>query len=389
MDKVSPKISDIIPIKNIIIANRLLKLALSILRNNPVLSISILAAVVTGFFVPPDMKYLEYFDYKTLTCLFCMLAVICAFKNILFFEILSRRIIMHFRTTRSIILALVYITFVGSMLITNDMALITFLPLSYFVLNAANQKKYIAFTFVMQSIAANLGGMLTPFGNPQNLYLYTYFNIPYFEFLRIMFPPFIISALLITVCCMFVKRNIIQPEEGFDIALDKKKAGIYVLLFLFSAALVFRGIPFWLGLAVIPAILFFIDRKALRNVDYPLLLTFCAFFVFSGNASRIHIISEFFGTVLEKSVLLTGIIASQFISNVPSAVLLSQYTENYPALLVAVNVGGVGTLIASLASLITFNAYRAYHPGKQWHFIALFSVLNFAFLIALTAFSLF
>ena len=151
------------------------------------------AALITMFIVPPDSQYLGYFDYKTLTCLFCVLAVVCAFKNIDFFYILARKVVESFRTARMCVIALVYITFIGSMLIANDMALLTFLPLGYYVLTTTNKQKYMAFTFIMQNIAANLGGMLTPFGNPQNLYLYTKFNIGNIEFMHIMFPPFLLS----------------------------------------------------------------------------------------------------------------------------------------------------------------------------------------------------
>ena len=162
----------------------------SFIKKNAVLCIALFAATVTAIIVPPDGEYLGYFDWKTLTCLFCVLAVVCAFKNIHFFYILAKKIVQVFQTTRASILALVYITFLGSMLIANDMALLTFLPLGYFVLHTTGKEKYMAFTFIMQNIAANLGGMLTPFGNPQNLYLYTKFNIPTGEFVATMLPPF-------------------------------------------------------------------------------------------------------------------------------------------------------------------------------------------------------
>ncbi|MBR6824945.1 MAG: citrate transporter, partial [Oscillospiraceae bacterium] len=159
-----------------------LKRAFAFFKKNATMSIALIAALVTCFFVPPDAAYLDYFDLKTLTCLFCVLAVVCALKNIRFFYMLAHKIIRCFKTTRLAILALVYITFIGSMLIANDMALLTFLPLGYFVLSCTGTQKHMAFTFIMQNIAANLGGMLTPFGNPQNLYLYTKFEIPTKEF---------------------------------------------------------------------------------------------------------------------------------------------------------------------------------------------------------------
>ena len=358
----------------------------SFVKKNAVMVIAMMAAALTSVVVPVDAEYLGYFDFKTLTCLFCVLAVVCALKNISFFYILARKIVICFKSARKCILALVYITFIGSMLIANDMALLTFLPLGYFVLSATGKTKYMAFTFIMQNIAANLGGMLTPFGNPQNLYLYTKFGIPTGEFMAIMAPPFVLAIVLITVCCLvFVKAEPLELNEE-KTELDAKRCVFYLALFALAIAIVFRGIPYQIGLFVIPVCLIFADRKALKMVDYPLLLTFVFFFIFSGNMARIGIVRDFFSILLEKSTLLFSVVSCQIISNVPSAILLSQFTENYRELLVGVNVGGAGTLIASLASLITFREYVKHNPGKSTAYIVKFSVFNFAFLGILTAF---
>ena len=357
---------------------------LGFVKKNAVMEIAFIAAVATMFFVPPDMEYIGYFDVKTLSCLFCVLAVVCALKHINFFYILARKIVESFGNIKLCVLSLVYITFIGSMLIANDMALLTFLPLGYFILEATNKKKYMAFTFIMQNVAANLGGMLTPFGNPQNLFLYTKFNIPNGEFISIMLPPFILSVVIITVCCLvFVKSEKLEIS-GEPVKLDYKRAGLYLALFILSIAIVFRSIPYWIGLIIIPAVLLIFDRKALKEVDYPLLLTFVFFFVFAGNMARIDIIREAFSFLLNKSVLLFSVLSCQFISNVPSAILLSQFTENYPELLLGVNIGGVGTLISSLASLITFREYHKHNPKRTLYYIGMFSFINFAFLFVLS-----
>ncbi len=359
---------------------------LAFVKKNAVMCIAFAAAVITAFLVPIDKEYIGYFDYKTLTCLFCVLAVVCALKNINFFYMLARKVVRLFKTARMSVLALVYITFIGSMLIANDMALLTFLPLGYFVLTTTGKQKYMAFTFIMQNIAANLGGMLTPFGNPQNLYLYSKFDIPTLEFMRIMAPPFVLSVLLITLCCvMFVKSEPLYLDDE-RIILDPKKTVLYLALFALSIVIVFRTIPYWIGLIVIPAVLLIADRKALKTVDYGLLLTFVFFFVFAGNMARIDAVRELLSMLLGKNTLLFSVISCQFISNVPSAILLSQFTENYADLLVGVNIGGVGTLIASLASLITFREYTKHDPGRTKHYIGMFLSYNFAFLILLTAF---
>ena len=356
------------------------------IKSNAVMCIAFLAAVITSFIIPIDKEYLDYFDYKTLTCLFCVLAVVCALKNINFFYILARKVVQMFKTARMSILVLVYITFIGSMLIANDMALLTFLPLGYFVLTTTGKEKYMAFTFIMQNIAANLGGMLTPFGNPQNLYLYSKYNIPNLEFMQIMAPPFILSVILITICCIaFVKSEPLELKDE-KIELNPKRTVLYLILFVFSIAIVFRGIPYWTGLIVIPAVLVFADRKALKMVDYGLLFTFVFFFIFAGNMARIDAVRNLFSVLLNKSTLLFSVLSCQVISNVPSAILLSQFTQNYSELLVGVNIGGVGTLISSLASLITFREYVKHNPGKTGYYIGMFSLFNFSFLIILTSF---
>jgi len=358
------------------------------IKKNAVMCIALLAAAITCFFVPPDKEYFGYFDYKTLTCLFCVLAVVCALKNISFFYILARKIVQLFKTARISILVLVYITFIGSMLIANDMALLTFLPLGLFALTATGMQKYMAFTFIMQNIAANLGGMLTPFGNPQNLYLYNFFKIPNLEFMGIMAPPFILAVALITICCLIFVRSEPLILDDEKVILDPKKTVLYLVLFSLAIVIVFRGIPYWVGLIVIPPVLLIVDRKALAMVDYPLLLTFVFFFIFAGNMARIDVIRDFFSMLLEKNTLIFSTLSCQVISNVPSAILLSQFTGNYADLLVGVNIGGVGTLIASLASLITFREYTKHNPGKTAKYIGLFSAFNFGFLIVMTLFML-
>ena len=359
------------------------------LKKNTVMLVALVAAAVTSFIIKPDTEYIGYFDFKTLTCLFCVLAVVCALKNINFFYILAHKIVEKFKNAKICVLVLVYITFIGSMLIANDMALLTFLPLGYLVLTSTGKQKYMAFTFIMQNIAANLGGMLTPFGNPQNLYLYTKFTIPTGKFMAIMAPCFAFAVALITVCCLvFVKSEPLTIEDS-EVRLPKGRTVIYLALFLLSILIVFRSIDYRIGLVVIFAALMILDRRALAKVDYPLLLTFVFFFIFAGNMARIDVVRDFLGMLLEKNTLVFSILSCQFISNVPSAILLSQFTENYADLLIGVNIGGAGTLIASLASLITFREYIKHEPGKIGHYVKMFSIFNFAFLILLTGVMLF
>ena len=358
----------------------------SFAKENTVLIIAFVAAAVTSFIVPPDEEYLNYFDFKTLSCLFCVLAVVCALRNIRFFYTLAKAIVRKFKNAKIAVLVLVYITFIGSMLIANDMALLTFLPLGYFILHTTGKEKYMAFTFIMQNIAANLGGMLTPFGNPQNLYLYSKFNIPDWEFVTIMFPPFCVAVVLITACCLiFVKSEPLEITEKAAV-LPMPRVVVYLVLFALSIMMVFRFIPYIVGLIVIPIALFFLDRQALLDVDYGLLFTFVFFFIFAGNMGRIDAVRDFFSYLLNINTLVFSAMSCQFISNVPSAILLSQFTDNYRELLLGVNIGGAGTLIASLASLITFKEYSKQDPGHTVRYILKFTAFNFAFLIILVLF---
>ena len=324
--------------------------------------IAVLAAAVTAVFVPPDADYLGYYDVKTLSCLLCVLAVVGALRGIGLFPLLAQKLVQVFHTTRDAVTALVSITLAGSMLLTNDTALLTFLPLS----------------------AANLGGMLTPFGNPQNLYLFNYYNIPNGEFLSIMLPPFLLSTALILLCCLFLPReSLTVPRQ--ETPPDKRRAVIYGVLFCVAVAMVLRGIPYWLGLPVIAAALLVLDRRALLGVDWGLLVTFAAFFTFSGNMARIEPVRHLFRQLLTHGVMPVAALTSQVISNVPAAILLSRFTDDYQGLLVGVNIGGAGTLVASLASLITFREYTKHVKGQTGRFMGLFSAISFGFLAILLA----
>lgn len=366
-----------------IMGSKLLQSVGKFSRKNAVMLIALFLAIVTCFFIPPDAQYLEYFVLNTLSCLLAVLAIVCALKNVNFFYFLAERTVKFFKTARSSVLALVYITFIGSMLIANDMVLLTFLPLGYLVLTNTKKEKYMIFTFVMQNVAANLGGMLTPFGNPQNLYLYSKFNIPTLEFWGIMVIPFALSVLMITVCCLiFVKKEPLV-FEGETARPEPKRTSLYLVLFVLSIVMVFRVAPYWIGLPIILVVLLIVDRNALARVDYPLLLTFVCFFIFAGNMARIDAVRAFFYNLLSINTLLFSALACQVISNVPSAILLSQFTENYAPLLIGVNIGGVGTLISSLASLITFREYCSHNPGKSGRYLGIFSAFNFSFLVIL------
>jgi len=357
------------------------------IKKNTVFCIATVFAIISCFFVAPDKKYLSYIDFKTVACLFATLAVVCALRNIMFFTIVSRKIVKAVGNMRLLSMTLIAITFLGSMLIANDMALITFLPLGYLALSVTGNEHLSAYIFILQNISANLGGMVTPFGNPQNLYLYSYFNIPTGEFTLVMLPLFLVAITMLFLCCLPIKPTKLTIKSEVDKKLNPKKTTIYLLLFALSILAVFRLIPFMLATVIIAIALFIMDRDALKAVDYPLLFTFVMFFIFAGNVSRMDAVHSLVSALLKKSTLLFSIVSCQFISNVPSAILLSKFTENYKELLMGVNIGGTGTLIASLASLITFNEFKTIYPEKTKHYIKLFVLLNLLFLVVLTGVS--
>ena len=372
-----------------------------IIRQNATASIAATAALVTMLFVPPDAAYLGYFDLNTLACLFALLAVIRALRNAGFFETVAHAVVRRFKTLRGLGCALVGVTLVCSMFATNDMALLMLLPLSTVTLASTGNERALPFTFVMQAIAANLGGMILPFGNPQNIFLNSRFGIAFPDFLATMALPFAVSVILIALCCLAGFKVAPLSSSGAPDAaaserapLPRAKTALYLVLFALSLGMVFRVVPFVAGVVIVAAALLFADRRALAHVDWGLLATFALFFVFSGNMARIPEVQGFFSMLLGQSTLVTSALASQVISNVPAAILLAPFVDGYQSLLIGVNIGGAGTLIASLASLIAFNHFRAIkrgmkRPGIQAlstkRYLALFSALNFAFLAVLLA----
>ncbi len=359
------------------------QLLLGALKSHIVLLVAIAAALVTCIFVPPDAAYAGYFDLSTLSCLFCTLLVVNALKQRHFFEWLAVQIVTAFGNMRRVTFALVFVTYFGSMVMANDMALVTFLPLGYFVLSSCGQQKYTAFVFVMQNIAANLGGMLTPFGNPQNLYLYSYYAIGAGEFFSIMALPFAVAFVLIAGACFAVKPLPVKLETQPVAAPPVWRTVVYLMLFVLSVMIVFRVIPYWACLIAVTLAVLILEPRAFLYVDYGLLLTFCAFFVFSGNMARIPAVSAFLSALVGFSPLLVGTASCQVISNVPSSVLLSRFTADYRHLLIAVNIGGLGTPVASLASLITLGEYRKHDPKGTLRYLGLFSLINFSCLAVL------
>lgn len=356
---------------------------LNFIKSEVVLSVAIILAIITCFFVPLDREYLTYFDWNTLICLFCMLAVVAGLKSTNIFELISRKIIGLFHTRRAVIYALVFGTFFFDMIVANDMSLITFLPLTYIVLHSTKNDKYLAFTFIMQTIAANMGGMITPYGNPQNLYLYSYYNIPTSEFFGILCAQTIMVAVLLWICCSFINNEPLKLRRNSKIIVNKNDLYMYIALFLLVIFTIFRLIPYMITFVIVILTILIKDRKRFKQVDYCLILTFFVFFIFSGNIARIPVITEFISTIVVKNTLIAGIVSCQFISNVPTAIFLSKFTTNYHDLLISVNIGSLGIIISSLASLITLKEFLKHQPKNFWKYLGMFTLFNTIFLLVL------
>lgn len=312
-----------------------------------------------------------------------MLAVVAGLKSTNIFELISRKMVGLFHTRRAVIYSLVFGTFFFDMLVANDMSLITFLPLTYIVLHSTKNDKYLAFTFIMQTIAANMGGMITPYGNPQNLYLYSYYNIPTSEFFAILFIQSITVAILLYVCCAFISNEKLTLRKKTKIIINKNKLYIYAILFILVILTIFRIIPYMITFFVVILTILITDKKRFKQVDYALLATFFVFFIFSGNIARIPVIKEFIANIVINNTLLAGIVSCQFISNVPTAIFLSKFTMNYKELLIAVNIGSLGILISSLASLITLKEFLKYQPKNFGKYLGMFTLFNTLFLVVL------
>jgi len=353
------------------------------------LFISGFAAILTMFFVPPSARYFSYIDFRVLSLLLCLMAVVAGFNKTGLFLLLSENLLKKVAGTRSLSFVLIMLCFFSSMLITNDVALITFVPFAIMILSMAGQKKLIITVVVLQTVAANLGSILTPVGNPQNLYLYSTYNIPILEFLKITFPYTAVSFVLLCAMIFIIKKEPLNFEVPIKIKMDEKKPRqvfMYNFLFLLSLSSVLRLINYRITLLIILLFILIFDRLVLKKVDYSLLLTFVCFFIFVGNIGNIPIIKNFLAGLLEGRELPVSIAASQLISNVPAAVLLSTFTNDYKTLIIGTNIGGLGTLVASLASLISYKFYCKSDEANPRKYLGRFTLYNILFLVGLCLF---
>ena len=363
---------------------------MKLIKREPVMCAAFVLAVISAFLVPPSLEYASYIDFSTLCILFSLMAAVAGFKKCGVFDLLTSSLLKRVNTLKGISLVLVLSCFFLSMLITNDVALITLVPLSIMTFKKANKELHLIFIVVIQTIAANLGSMLTPFGNPQNLYLYNLSQMSFADFIMLMLPLTTLSLVLILVCLLIRKNSKITLEaDNKSEKINTPKAVAYLGFFVFCLLYVTKVFAFewyWLLLAAVIFIAI-TDYKIFKEADYCLLLTFAFFFIFIGNIGKINSVSTTLSELVNGNEFITGVLSSQVISNVPAAILLSAFTDNYSELLLGVNVGGLGTLIASMASLISYKLFAAEYENRKGRYFAVFTVTNIIFLAVVCVFS--
>ena len=350
--------------------------------------IAAVLAAASAFLVPPSAGYLAYIDFRVLALLFCLMAVVAGFIEVGFFDFISAKLLGKTDKSKLIGILLVNLCFFSAMLVTNDVALLTFVPLTLGILGAVPASELI-FVLVMETIAANLGSMATPVGNPQNLYLYSAYNVPLGQFFATLAPLTVLSWLLIMADMLLRKAS--SASLSYSKAaprMDNASLLILTALFLLSIGAVVHLIDYRIVLAVVAAAFLLWKREVLRKVDYMLLLTFVCFFIFVGNMGELEAVRTLVSSILEGRELLVSALISQLISNVPAALMLSGFTDKGTALLIGTNIGGLGTLWASLASLITFKLYSRSENAKSGAFFGSFTLWNVAFLAVLLVVSL-
>lgn len=358
---------------------------LHFLKAQPVLVISFLAAVVTAFIVPPDRGYIGYCNRTVLIELFALMAAVAGLRSVGLFESAAHLLLQKSGTVRRLGLIFMLLCFFSAMLVTNDVALLTFVPLTILVFRTlgSTQERLRIFVIILETAAANLGSMLTPIGNPQNLYLYEEFHLTPLDFLRTMALPGLVGLAVLLVLTLLLPAQPCEAKQETPGAIPKVQAGIFLAVFAVCLLAVFRVVPDWVCLiaAVLGALI--VNWRLLLQVDYALLGTFVCFFVFVGNIARIESVSNFFSSILTGREVLVGAVLSQGISNVPAAMMLAGFTEQGTALLLGVDIGGFGTLIASLASLISFQIYRREEDAHPMRYLLYFSAVNFGMLALL------
>ena len=360
----------------------------SFVKAQPVLLIAALAALATVPVVPPDAGYLGYCNPTVLIELFGLMAAVAGLRSAGIFDAVTGMLLRRAGTVRRLGVILVLMCYFSAMLVTNDVALLTLVPLTLLIYQGISDERSRILTIVLETAAANLGSMLTPVGNPQNLYLYDTYQLTIGTFLTTMLPLGAAGLVLLLLLTLLLPAQPCPLPQAAPAGLNRRSCVGFGILFAVCLMTVVHLLPAWgqwVCLACAVLLPLCIDRRVLARVDYALLATFVCFFVFVGNIARVDAVRSFFSAVLTGRELLVSVLLSQIISNVPAAVMLSGFTQEGTALLMGVNLGGLGTIIASLASLISFQFYRNAKGARTGRYLLVFTVVNFGMLLLLMA----
>ena len=392
-----------------------MKTIFSFIKRESVLFIAVVLAIFSMFVVTPDEQYISYIDFRTLAILFSLMAIVSGFRKLGIFDMLAKKMLSSVKSLRGLTAVLIFLCFFTSMVITNDVALITFVPFTIIIMNQMGEdfkNKWLLKIVALQTIAANLGSMFTPIGNPQNLYLFGISNLNILDFFMLMLP-FTLIAFALLIIYIFatcrtkefsvngntdktddiadtyknqatsINENTSKADNIAGTNKSKKKLIVYIILLILSILCVGRIIPYQFIFILVFMYTILRDRKILLEVDYPLLATFAALFIFIGNIGRVSAFSNFLQSIISRHEIITSVVASQIMSNVPAAILLSQFTDNISKLIIGINIGGLGTIIASMASLISFKYIARENLAFKRRYLMLFTVYGLVFLIVL------
>lgn len=362
-----------------------MKKIMHILKSETVLVVATILAIISAFFNPPGKEYIEFIDWRVLGILLSLMLVMAGFQLNGVFRKLGEMLVKRCSNTWMLSFVLIFMCFFSSMLLTNDVALITFVPFALLTLKMTHMEGMMIPVVVGQTIAANLGSMLTPMGNPQNLYLYGLSEMNMGEFIMLMLPYTIASAVLLSIFIFFSKRKPLNLEnmEEEQIKSNPWHIGLYILLFIACILCVLHIIEWYVITGIIVVVMLVVDRRVFGKTDYSLLLTFISFFIFIGNMGEIDIVKDMLSKLISGRELIVSVVSSQVVSNVPAAILLSGFTDNYRELIIGTNLGGLGTLIASMASLISYKQFANAYPQEKGKYFRYFTIMNILFLAVL------
>lgn len=358
------------------------KKIIAYLKKEVVLSVSLVSALLSFLLTPPCMAHLQGIDTSTLLMLFSLMTIVAGFRRMGALALLSRKLTQRVHTLRALAMVLVALCFLLSMVVTNDVALLTMVPLTLLLLQGKGQTTAI-WTVVLETIAANLGSMVTPIGNPQNLYLYTSGSLTALDFVTLLLPYAVVAFVVLMALCFHLPKETLTTSAVVEEKLPRRSLLLYIGLSLVALFAIAKLIPAWVLAVAVAVMVLLMDAQTLRQVDYTLLMTFVCFFVFVASIKAYTPIRTMLEEMMQLFPMLSALLTSQVISNVPACLLLSPFTDNARALALGVDLGGLGTLIASLASLISFRLYGASEGAKKGSFFQMFTLLNVFFLLVM------